>query len=110
MRRSWTGYAESRLRRRGSPCAKIHQIIRRDSQSIRRDAPPRRRLVDNLAYLPLSYIRLMPRKLPLLTVEGVGIDDGCCYVVGFDVDRNRMQGGELHLTNQARPLTRLVNE
>ena len=52
----------------------------------------------------------MPRKLPLLTVEGVGIDDGCCYVVGFDVDRNRMQGGELHLTNQARPLTRLVNE
>ena len=39
MRRSWTGYAESRLRRRESPFAEIHQIMRRDSQSIRRDAP-----------------------------------------------------------------------
>jgi hypothetical protein len=48
----------------------------------------------------------MPKKLPLLTVtatEGDGVvggTEGCAFLIGFDIDMARMQGGELHLTNR----------
>ncbi len=56
-----------------------------------------RKLADNLSYLPLCRIRLLPKKLPLLTVGG---HEGVSYLVGFDVDRERLRGDELHMTNQ----------
>jgi hypothetical protein len=48
----------------------------------------------------------MPKKLPLLTVSAaardgeVGGTEGCAFLIGFDIDMTRMQGGELHLTNR----------
>ncbi|KAL1504417.1 hypothetical protein AB1Y20_010823 [Prymnesium parvum] len=70
--RSWTGYVESRLRK----------------------------LTDFLAYLPLVRIRLMPKKLPLLTVKDAVRNEGVSYLIGFDVDRSRLKGEMLDLTNK----------
>jgi poly(A) polymerase len=70
--RSWSGYVESRLRK----------------------------LVEHLSYLPVSRLRLMPKKLPLLTVRDAQGGEGIAYLIGFDIDKDRMQGGELHLTNK----------
>ena len=87
--RSWVGYTESQVKK----------------------------LVDFLSYLPLAALRLMPRKLPLLSVGAAAAPpadsasapppcDGGSYLIGFDVDKTRMQGGELHMTNKARPPSR----
>lgn len=70
--RSWTGFAESRLRK----------------------------LTDFMTYLPLERIRLMPKRLPLLTVKDALKNEGISYLVGFDVDRNRIKGNSLDLTNK----------
>lgn len=81
--RSWVGYTESQVKK----------------------------LVDFLSYLPLAALRLMPRKLPLLSVGAAAAPpadsasapppcDGGSYLIGFDVDKTRMQGGELHMTNK----------
>ena len=69
---SWTGFCESRLRK----------------------------LIEYLSYLPVCRLRLLPAKHKLLTVTDAQNGEGLSYLVGFDVDRNRMQGGELHLTNK----------
>lgn len=76
--RSWCGYCESRLRK----------------------------LVENLSYLPVSNLRLLPKKLPLLTVKSEAEGgpaqggEGMSYLIGFDIDKDRMQGDELDLTNK----------
>eukprot|EP00967_Tisochrysis_lutea_P012273 scaffold13786_cov31-Tisochrysis_lutea.AAC.3 len=65
-----------------------------------------KKLVEYISYLPLSHLRLMPKKLPLLTVKSVAADaqsggtEGSAYLIGFDIDKARMQGGELHMTNK----------
>lgn len=69
---SWSGYVESRLRK----------------------------LIEYLSYLPVCRLRLLPKKLPLLTVTDAQDGEGLAYLIGFDVDKGRMQGGELHLTNK----------
>lgn len=69
---SWTGFVESRLRK----------------------------LIEYLSYLPVCRLRLLPLKHKLLTVVDAQNGEGLSYLVGFDVDRNRMHGGELHLTNK----------
>jgi poly(A) polymerase len=76
--RSWCGYCESRLRK----------------------------LVETLSYLPISNLRLLPKKLPLLTVKSEAEGgpaqggEGMSYLIGFDIDKARMQGSELDLTNK----------
>jgi len=69
---SWSGYVESRLRK----------------------------LIEYLSHLPVCRLRLLPKKLPLLSVADAQGGDGLSYLIGFDVDKGRMQGGELHLTNK----------
>ena len=69
--RAWSGFVESRLRK----------------------------LVEYLSALPLSRIRLMPKKLPIFSEKLSGCA-GISYLVGFDVDRDRMRGEELHLSHQ----------
>ena len=69
---SWSGYVESRLRR----------------------------LIEYLSYLPVCRLRLLPQKQPLLTVTDAQGGEGLAYLIGFDVDKDRLQGGELHLTNK----------
>ena len=59
-----------------------------------------------LANLPLANIRLMPKKLPLLTARDAQGGAGNCYLVGFDVDKERMQGNELHITAKVEAFTR----
>ena len=70
----WTGFVESRLRK----------------------------LIEYLSYLPVCRLRLLPKKFPLMTVgEGEAQNgEGLSYLVGFDIDRNRMQGDQLDLTNK----------
>ncbi len=80
---SWQGLVESRLRKLT-------------------DAP-------YLANLPLANIRLMPKKLPLLTVRDAQGGAGNCYLVGFDVDKERMQGNELHITAKVEAFKDEVN-
>ena len=70
--RAWSSYCESRLRK----------------------------LVEYLSYLPVCRLRLMPKKLPLLTVSDAQGGEGLAYLLGFDIDKYRIQGGELHLTNK----------
>ena len=69
---SWVGYVESRLRK----------------------------LIEYLSYLPVCNLRLLPLKQPLLSVADAQGGEGVAYLVGFDVDKNRMQGGQLDLTNK----------
>ena len=51
-------------------------------------------------------MRLLPKKLPLLTVNGEADGgpaqggEGMSYLIGFDIDKARMQGSELDLTNK----------
>jgi len=70
--RDWSGFVESRLRK----------------------------LIEYLSYLPVCRLRLLPKKLPLLTATDQQGGDGLAYLIGFDIDKNRMQGSELHLTNK----------
>ena len=60
-----------------------------------------RKLVEHLSPLPLAALRLMPKQLPLISAGADAQNgEGMAYVIGFDVDHNRMQGDELHLTNK----------
>ena len=72
----WCGYIESRLRF----------------------------LAENLDRgLPLVNVRLLPQKLPLLS-ERARSDaqggDGQAFLIGFDVDRDRLQGTDIDLTDK----------
>jgi len=69
---AWSGYVESRLRK----------------------------IIEYLSYLPVCRLRLLPKKLPLLSVSDAQGGEGLAFLVGFDIDKARMQGGELHLTNK----------
>lgn len=73
---SWTGYVDSRLRS----------------------------FVEKLEYgLPLVNLRLLPKKLPLLAAKAQADaqgGEGQAYLVGFGVDRSRLQGTEIHVTNK----------
>ena len=69
-----------------------------------------RKLVDtSLASLPLCNLRLMPKKLPLLTVEDADGGRGTSYLIGFDIDKERMQGDELHMTAKVEQFREEVN-
>ena len=74
---SWTGYVESRLRK----------------------------LVENLtnSYSLVEHLRLMPKKLPLLTEAAKGCAQngkGQAFLIGFGVDKYNLRGTELDLTRQ----------
>ena len=72
----WCGYIESRLRF----------------------------LAENLDRgLPLVNVRLLPQKLPLLSERALSDaqgGDGQAFLIGFDVDRDRLQGTDIHLTDK----------
>ena len=72
----WCGYIESRLRF----------------------------LAEKLEYgLPIVNVRLLPKKLPLLSERALTDaqgGDGQAYLIGFAVDRDRLQGTDIHLTNK----------
>jgi hypothetical protein len=72
----WCGYIESRLRF----------------------------LAEKLEYgLPIVNVRLLPKKLPLLSERALSDaqgGDGQAYLIGFAVDRDRLQGTDIHLTNK----------
>jgi len=73
---SWSGYVDSRLRT----------------------------FVDKFEYgLPVINVRLLPKKLPLLSdfarADAQG-GEGQAYLVGFGIDRDRLQGTEIHVTNR----------
>ena len=80
---SWTGLVESRLRKLT-------------------DMP-------YLATLPLANIRLWPKKQPLLTVKNAQDGAGKSYLIGFDLDKERMQGNELHLNAKVDAFKEEVN-
>tara|TARA_B110001469_G_C9393217_1_gene202743 strand:+ start:92 stop:550 length:459 start_codon:yes stop_codon:yes gene_type:complete len=56
--------------------------------------------VPYLGTLPLRQIRLMPKKQPLLTAQNDGAQNGQgqSWLIGYDVDRERLQGNLLDLT------------
>ena len=69
----WSGYIESKLRK----------------------------LVETLSYLPVARLRLLPKKLPLISKvaqEQSQGGEGASYLIGFDIDLERMQGEQLNLT------------
>ena len=64
--------------------------------------------VPYLGTLPLWQIRLMPKKQPLLTAQKDAQNgQGQSWLIGYDVDRERLHGGILDLTAKVDPtLTR----
>ena len=66
--------------------------------------------VPYLGTLPLWQIRLMPKKQPLLTAQKDAQNgQGQSWLIGYDVDRERLHGGILDLTAKVDPtLTRTL--
>jgi len=60
--------------------------------------------VPYLGTLPLWQIRLMPKKQPLLTAQKDAQNgQGQSWLIGYDVDRERLHGGILDLTAKVDP-------
>lgn len=67
-----------------------------------------RKLLEYLAYLPLSTLRLLPKKIPLATKPALRMAQGgtgVAYLIGLDVDKERIrrgqgEGAELDLTHK----------